>query len=98
MEPSSLPKFPQATPPPAAPPTTGRGRTMLLQLLFLIAVGGGVYVLREQALAIKKALEKAAIEGKWQSTRAPEITLSLSGKYFRLSRDEKVFLSGEYSR
>ena len=70
---------------------------MLLQLLFLVAIWGGIYVLREQAQAIKKALEKTAIEGKWQSIRAPEITLSLSEKYFRLSRDGKVFRSGEYS-
>src|SRR5262245_19145724 len=59
------------------PRAAGRGRVMLLQLVWLAAFWAGVYVIHEKALAFKKADAKRGMEGKWQSIRAPGVILEL---------------------
>jgi len=114
MDPSSLPKYLQPTPPPASPmpPAARRGWTMLLQFLFLIALWGGLYVLREQALAFSNAYkrEEAALEqeearhkaeqsldGKWQSTRVPEMVLEIRDGRIAFLRNGSQFIHGNFT-
>src|SRR4051794_24138494 len=99
MEPSELPPFPMPEPPAPPPQPAGRGGTMLLQALFLLAFWSGVYLLHEQATLIvaareREAAERAATEaelkraglGKWESTHGDGTVLELKGDLSRYPR------------
>jgi hypothetical protein len=105
MDLSSLPAYPTPEPPaPVTPPSPpGRGKTMLLQALFLLACWSGVYVIHEQAQLIvaaeKKAREREEAElkragiGKWESIHGDEAVLELKGSQGSESR----FLRGRFT-
>ncbi len=96
MEVSSLPPFPAPEPlPTAMPPTSaGRGTTMLLQLLFLLAFWPAVYVIHEQATAMVAAERKA--REREPAARDEEAAIQLiAGRWASTHGDDAIIVFGE---
>jgi hypothetical protein len=106
MDLSSLPRFPNPEPPPAAPAPRVRGcrRTLPLRFLIVLAIWGGLYILREQVTAHTAAREKERAEerakilhaGRWESIHGDGAILELKDGKFTLTREGAVINSGEY--
>jgi len=108
MDLSSLPKFPNPETPKAAPRRVPScRRTLPLRFLLVLAIWGGIYILREQVTGYTAAREKARAEeltefmhttGRWESLHGDGAILELKDCKFTLWSEGQVWLSGLYQK